>query len=62
MRIFLGVISFKMNRISDEQALLVVASCATYLSEKFVYTHGLFHANPPTQTVVRSLAQRMVQG
>ena len=51
-----------MNRISDEQALLVVASCATYLSEKFVYTHGLFHANPPTQTVVRSLAQRMVQG
>ena len=50
-----------MNRINDEQALLIVGSCCSYLTEKFVYEHGLFHGTPPTQTVVRNLAQRMVQ-
>ena len=50
-----------MNRISDEQALLIVGSCCAYLNDKFVYEHGLFHGTPPTQTVVRSLVQRMVQ-
>jgi len=50
-----------MNRVSDEQALLLVPACGAYLEEKFVYTRGLFYTTPSSQTAVRALAQRMTQ-
>jgi len=51
-----------MSKHTDEQLLAVSSSCAAYLGEKFVYERGLFQGIPPTQMMIRSLANRMVQG
>ena len=51
-----------MSKHTDEQLLGVSSSCAAYLGEKFVYERGLFQGMPPTQMMIRSLANRMIQG